>query len=216
MRYILFCILLLKGEKIYELFLSEVFRTAASSIGDGDTRSILISFLAISIPLSIGWIKFLGDYILTNIFETILLLISWMRAFIWNRKKAPRRVILRKTGSRWYNTLGRFPRIWLIRMLSFMNTAISRKVVGKKMCTRQSWKIIWDMINTLFLSLKPFISVTRKLTNGDQVQCKMKRFINTVLLCYMKGKANSINLFSQTCKPWSLHYRVIFRHSSCH
>ena len=29
-------------------------------------------------------------------------------------------------------------------------TAISRKVVGK-MCTRQSRKVIWDMINTLFL-----------------------------------------------------------------
>ena len=32
-------------------------------------------------------------------------------------------------------------------------TAISRKVVGK-MCTRQSRKVIWDMINTLFLTLK--------------------------------------------------------------
>ena len=31
-------------------------------------------------------------------------------------------------------------------------TAISRKVVGKKMCTRQSRKVIWDMINTLFLT----------------------------------------------------------------
>ena len=30
-------------------------------------------------------------------------------------------------------------------------TAISRKVVGKK-CTRQSRKVIWDMINTLFLT----------------------------------------------------------------
>ena len=31
-------------------------------------------------------------------------------------------------------------------------TAISRKVVGKK-CTRQSRKVLWDMINTLFLTL---------------------------------------------------------------
>ena len=30
-------------------------------------------------------------------------------------------------------------------------TAISRKVVGK-MCTRQSRKVIWDMIDTLFLT----------------------------------------------------------------
>ena len=30
-------------------------------------------------------------------------------------------------------------------------TAISTKVVGK-MCTRQSRKVIWDMINTLFLT----------------------------------------------------------------
>ena len=107
MRYILFCILLLKGEKIFELFLSEVFRTAASSIGDSDTRSILISFLAISIPLSIGWIQYFGNYILTNIFETILLLIWWMRLYETG-KIAPWRVILRKTGSRWYNTLGSF------------------------------------------------------------------------------------------------------------
>ena len=72
----------IKREKIFELFLSEAFRTFASSIGDGGTRSILISFLAISIALSIGCIQYLGNYILTNIFETILLLISWMRAFI--------------------------------------------------------------------------------------------------------------------------------------
>ena len=31
-------------------------------------------------------------------------------------------------------------------------TAISRKVVGK-MCTRQSRKVIWDMINNLFLTV---------------------------------------------------------------
>ena len=31
-------------------------------------------------------------------------------------------------------------------------TAISRKVVGK-MCTRQSREVIWDMFNTLFLTL---------------------------------------------------------------
>ena len=30
-------------------------------------------------------------------------------------------------------------------------TVISRKVVGK-MCTRQSQKVIWDMINTLFIT----------------------------------------------------------------
>ena len=35
----------------------------------------------------------------------------------------------------------------------------------------------------------------------------MKRFINAVLLRYMKGKANFfIYLFSQTRKLWSLHY----------
>jgi len=34
------------------------------------------------------------------------------------------------------------------------HTAISRKVVGK-MCTRQSRKVIWDMINTLFLTTVP-------------------------------------------------------------
>ena len=32
-------------------------------------------------------------------------------------------------------------------------TAISRKVVGKKMCMRQSRKVIWDMSNNLFLTL---------------------------------------------------------------
>ena len=48
---------------------------------------------------------------------------------------------------------------------------------------------------------------TRKLTNWDNEQSKMKRFINAVLLCYMKGKDNLfIYLFSQTRKPWSLHY----------
>ena len=74
-----------RGKKI-ELFLSEVFRTAASSTGDGGTRSILISFLAISIPLSIGWIQYFGNYILTNIFETILLLIWWMRLYETGKK----------------------------------------------------------------------------------------------------------------------------------
>ena len=34
------------------------------------------------------------------------------------------------------------------------DTAISRKVVGK-MCTGQSRKVIWDMINTLFLTTVP-------------------------------------------------------------
>ena len=34
---------------------------------------------------------------------------------------------------------------------ALLYTAISRKVVGK-MCTRQSRKVIWDMINTLFLT----------------------------------------------------------------
>ena len=33
-------------------------------------------------------------------------------------------------------------------------TAISRKVVGK-MCTRQTRKVIWDMINALFLTTVP-------------------------------------------------------------
>ena len=66
--------------------MSEVFRTAASSTGDGGTRSILISFLAISIPLSIGWIQYFGNYILTNIFETILLLIWWMRLYETGKK----------------------------------------------------------------------------------------------------------------------------------
>ena len=33
-----------------------------------------------------------------------------------------------------------------------LKTAISRKVIGK-MCTRQSRKVIWDMFNTLFLTL---------------------------------------------------------------
>ena len=35
--------------------------------------------------------------------------------------------------------------------ITMMYTAMSRKVVGK-MCTRQSRKVIWDMINTLFLT----------------------------------------------------------------
>ena len=35
-----------------------------------------------------------------------------------------------------------------------MYTAISTKVVGK-MRTRQSRKVIWDMINTLFLTTVP-------------------------------------------------------------
>ena len=52
--------------------------------------------------------KYFWNYIIINLVD----------AFIWNRKKAPWRVILRKTGSRWYNTLGSFRRIWLIRMLS--------------------------------------------------------------------------------------------------
>ena len=71
--------------------------------------------------------KYFWKYIIINLVD----------AFIWNRKKAPWRVILRKTGSQWYNTLASFPRIWLIRVLSFMNTAISRKVVGKK-CARDN------------------------------------------------------------------------------
>ena len=52
--------------------------------------------------------KYFWNYIIINLVD----------AFIWNRKTAPWRVILRKTGSRWYNTLGSFRRIWLIRMLS--------------------------------------------------------------------------------------------------
>ena len=39
-----------------------------------------------------------------------------------------------------------------IHIFLFSYTAISRKVVGK-ICTRQSRKVIWDMINTLFLAL---------------------------------------------------------------
>ena len=48
------------------------------------------------------------------------------------------------------------------------NTAISRKVVEKKkMCTQQSWKVIWDMINALFLTLQLWIYFcsTRKHTS---------------------------------------------------
>ena len=33
-----------------------------------------------------------------------------------------------------------------------LHTAISRKVVGKNLCTRQPRKVIWDMINKLFLT----------------------------------------------------------------
>ena len=33
------------------------------------------------------------------------------------------------------------------------HTATSRKVVGKEECTRQSRKVVWDMINTPFLTL---------------------------------------------------------------
>ena len=36
--------------------------------------------------------------------------------------------------------------------------AISRKVV-EKMCTRQSRRVIWDMINTLFLTTPPTVAV---------------------------------------------------------
>ena len=74
-----------RGKKI-ELFLSEVFRTAASSTGDGGTRSILISFLAILIPLFFEWIQYLKNCILTNIFETTLLLIWWMRLYETGKK----------------------------------------------------------------------------------------------------------------------------------
>ena len=45
----------------------------------------------------------------------------------------------------------RYP-IILLQTLLNVYTAISRKVV-EKMCTRQSRKVIWDMINTLFLTL---------------------------------------------------------------
>ena len=38
-----------------------------------------------------------------------------------------------------------------IMIVGIQFTAISRKVVGK-MCTRQSRKVLWDMINTLFLT----------------------------------------------------------------
>ena len=48
---------------------------------------------------------------------------------------------------------------WTASGLSHMqnamrHTVISRKVVGK-MCTRQSRKAIWDMINTMFLTTTP-------------------------------------------------------------
>ena len=36
---------------------------------------------------------------------------------------------------------------------TIISTAISREVVGKKMSTRQSRKVIWDTINSLFLKL---------------------------------------------------------------
>ena len=58
----------IKKEKKIELFLSEVFRKAASSTENGGTRSMLISFLAIFIPLFFRWIQYLKNYILTNIF----------------------------------------------------------------------------------------------------------------------------------------------------
>ena len=44
-------------------------------------------------------------------------------------------------------------RLYLKTQANKESTAISRKVVGK-MCTRQSRKVIWDMINTLFLTLQ--------------------------------------------------------------
>ena len=45
-------------------------------------------------------------------------------------------------------------RLYLKTQANKESTAISRKVVGK-MCTRQSRKVIWDMINTLFLTTVP-------------------------------------------------------------
>ena len=48
------------------------------------------------------------------------------------------------------------PQIWIYPLLYWRYTAISRKFVGKKMCTQQSRKVIWDMINTLFLTVSLF------------------------------------------------------------
>ena len=42
-------------------------------------------------------------------------------------------------------------KIKVMHVYMYTYTAISRKVVGK-MCTRQSRKVLWDMINTLFLT----------------------------------------------------------------
>ena len=46
------------------------------------------------------------------------------------------------------------PLIFVTLFFFVLDTAISRNVVGKKICARRSRKVIWDMINTLFLTLK--------------------------------------------------------------
>ena len=45
-----------------------------------------------------------------------------------------------------------------VDLFTCLFTAISRKVVGK-MCTRQSRKVIWDMINNLFLTVPDTVAV---------------------------------------------------------
>ena len=53
------------------------------------------------------------------------------------------------SSSRDLGTLLGFPQSFIRELNIAVYTAISRKVVGK-MCTPQSRKVIWDMINTLF------------------------------------------------------------------
>ena len=40
------------------------------------------------------------------------------------------------------------------KLLKRIQTAILRKVVGRNVHVQQSRKVIWDMINTLFLTLQ--------------------------------------------------------------
>ena len=53
------------------------------------------------------------------------------------------------SSSRDLGTLLGFPQSFSRELNIAVYTAISRKIVGK-MCTPQSRKVIWDMINTLF------------------------------------------------------------------
>ena len=55
-----------------------------------------------------------------------------------------------------YTRIGSFMPVLSIRIVLncfYLHTAISRKVVGK-MCTRQSRKVTWGMINTLLLTMQ--------------------------------------------------------------